>query len=184
MEDNAIIELYWQRNERAIAETKNKYARLILHTAGGILGSPQDREEIENDTYLRVWNSVPNDRPARFSAYLVKIARRLSIDRFRGQSAEKRGGTEYEIALDELESCTTDGDNPADEAQANQLSAAIDIFLEQLEQRTRQIFVLRYFYAETIRTIAEKTGKTENNVKVILSRTRKRLKEYLEQEGF
>ena len=184
MGDAEIIELYWQRNESAITETKNKYARLILRIAGSILNSPQDLEEIENDTYLRVWNAVPEDRPTHFSAYLSKIARRLSIDLFRKQNAEKRSVTEYAISLEELEYCITDGANPETEAQANQLAAAIDRFLEQQNRRNRQVFVLRYFYAESIRTIAKTTGLSDNHVKVILSRTRKELKTYLEQEGF
>ena len=184
MEDNDIIQLYWERSENAIAETKKKYSRFLFHIAGSILWNRQDMEEAENDTYLRVWDAVPPDRPSHFPAYLAKIMRRICIDTYRRQSADKRGRCEYAVSLDELEECVPGGGDPADEAQVKTLSRDIDRFLDSLPQRERYIFVRRYFYAESINEIAVRTHLTQNNVKVILSRIRKSLKSFLEWEGY
>ncbi len=184
MEDNDIIQLYWNRNEKAITETQNKYSRFLFHIAGAILSDRQDIEEAENDTYLRVWNAVPTDRPAHFPAYLAKIMRRICIDKYRRQTAGKRGKSEYAVSLDELEECIPGSGDPADEAQLHVLSRAIDRFLDSLPQRERYIFVRRYFYAESINEIAEHTKLTQNNIKVILTRSRKHLRSFLEQEGY
>ena len=184
MEDNEIIELFWRRDENAIRQTQNKYARFLIHIASGILQDRQDMEEAENDTYLRVWNAIPPDRPSYFPAYLAKIMRRICIDIFRKKSAEKRGQNEYASSLDELEECVSGGSDPVDEAQAHALSAAIDRFLDSLSQRDRYLFLHRYFYAESIWEIASKTHLTENNIRVILYRTRQSLKVFLSQEGY
>ena len=184
MEDQDIIRLYWERNETAISETKNKYSRFLFHIAGAILQNRQDMEEAENDTYLRVWNAVPTDRPSHFSAYLAKIMRRICIDIYRLQSADKRGGTEYAVSLEELEECLPGGNDPAEEAQQHALSQYIDRFLDALPMRERYIFIRRYFYAESIKEIAEKLNMTQSNVKVILSRTRQHLKSFLTEEGY
>ena len=184
MEDNDIIQLYWDRSEKAITETQNKYSRFLLHIAAGILQNKQDMEEAENDTYLRVWNAVPTDRPSHFPAYLAKIMRGICIDTYRRQTADKRGRCEYAVSLDELEECVSGNGDIADEVQMQTLTRNIDRFLDLLPQRERYVFVRRYFYAESTNEIAERIQLTQNNVKVILSRTRKRLKSFLEQEGY
>lgn len=184
MEDNDIVQLYWERNEKAISETKNKYSRFLFHIANAILQNQQDMEEAENDTYLRVWNAIPTDRPSHFSAYLAKIMRRICIDIFRRQSADKRGAIEYAVALAELEECVPGGGDPAEEAQLQALSKDIDRFLDALPMRERYIFVRRYFFADSINEIAEALHITQSNVKVILSRTRHNLKTYLIMEGY
>ncbi len=184
MEDNDIIQLYWDRCEKAITETKNKYSRFLFHIAGAILQNRQDMEEAENETYLRVWNAVPADRPSHFSAYLAKIMRRICIDTYRKQSAEKRGASEYTVSLEELEECVPGGGDPADEAQLRALSQDIDRFLDTLPNRDRYIFIRRYFYAESINEIADSLHLTQSNVKVILSRTRQKLRSFLIREGY
>ena len=184
MEDNDIIQLYWDRNEKAIAETQNKYSRFLFHIACAILSDRQDMEEAENDTYLRTWNAIPTDRPARFPAYLAKIMRHICIDTYRRQAAGKRGKSEYAVSLDELAECIPGSGDPAEEVQMRSLSHDIDRFLDSLPQRERYIFVRRYFYAESINEIADGAQLSPNNVKVILSRIRKRLRSFLEQEGY
>ena len=184
MEDKDIIQLYWDRCEKAITETKNKYSRFLFHIAGSILQNKQDMEEAENDTYLRVWNAVPTDRPVHFPAYLAKIMRRICIDTYRKQSTDKRGKCEYAVSLDELEECVPGSGDPADEAQIHALSHNIDLFLDTLPSRDRYIFIRRYFYAESIKEIAENLHLTQANVKVILSRTRQKLKSFLIREGY
>lgn len=184
MDDTKIIELFWERNEKAITETQKKYHNFLIKIANSVLGNTLDCEEAVNDTYMRVWNSVPSDRPNIFSAYLAKITRRLSIDKFRKLSAEKRGSGEYTYSLDELNECVTDGINPQSDAEMSELTKKINNFLAGLNKRSRDIFVQRYFYFFSIRDIAEKFEITENNAKVILLRTRKELKEYLQSEGY
>jgi len=184
MEDERIISLFWERNERAIRETQKKYHFFLYKMANAVLGNREDCEEAVNDTYLRVWQSIPTDKPNVFPAYLAKITRRLSIDVFRKKNAEKRGSGEYLYSLSELEDCVTDGGNPSGEAEMKELTTAINTFLEKLEKRERDIFVQRYFYFHTIREISESVALMESNVKVILSRTRKDLKEYLITEGY
>ena len=184
MEDSEIIALYWQRNEKAIAETKKKYSHFLTHIARSVLHDPQDAEEAENDTLLHVWNAIPPDAPANFTAYLAKIVRRISIDAYRRKIAVKRGKSEYAVALDELQECVPGTSDPAHEAEMRQLSKDIDRFLDMLDPRDRDIFVLRYFYTESIKTISARTGHTGNHVSVILSRLRKSLKSFLIEEGY
>ena len=184
MEDRDIVALYLQRNEKAILHTQKKYGSFLKGFAKGFLGNAQDAQETENDTYLRAWNAIPPDTPERLRPYLAKIARRLCIDKIRNNTAEKRGGGAYIESLDELKDCVTDGVSPADAAEANALKSAIDSFLETLDERQRNIFVQRYFYAYSISLIADYHKITENNVKVILFRLRGALKNHLVQEGF
>ncbi|MCH5198548.1 MAG: sigma-70 family RNA polymerase sigma factor [Oscillospiraceae bacterium] len=184
MDDLEIIELFWNRNEKAINETQKKYNSFLMRIANAVLGNPLDCEEAVNDTYLRVWDSVPSDRPGIFSAYLAKITRCLSIDTFRKLSAKKRGSGEYVYSLDELNECVTDGKNPQSEAEMKELTEKINCFLSEQNKRNRDIFIQRYFYFFSIRNIAEHFAISENNVKIILSRIRKELKEYLQTEGY
>ncbi len=184
MQDNDIVALYLQRNEKAIFHTQKKYGTFLRGFAKGFLGNAQDAQETENDTYLRAWNAIPPDTPERLRPYLAKIARRLCIDMIRKNTAVKRGGGTYIESLDELKDCATDGSSPADAAETNALKSAINSFLETLDERQRNIFVQRYFYAYPISKIADHHKITENNVKVILHRLRGTLKNYLIQEGF
>lgn len=184
MEDRRIIDLYFARSEQAITETSNKYGNYCYTIAQNILRSPPDAEECVNDTWLRAWNSMPPQKPSRLRLFLGKITRNLSVDRFRRYSSEKRGGGETALALEELSQCADSGANPADAAEMQELEAAVGKFLTSLPDRERGIFLRRYFYVEKTAVIAKRFGLKETNVRLILSRTRQKLKEFLQKEGF
>ena len=183
MEDAQIIDLYWARNQNAVKETQTKYAKFLQKIAYAVLFNFEDSEEAVNDTYLKVWNAIPQDRPEIFSSYLAKIVRRTAIDLYRRLHAAKRA-CEYELMLDELEESVTDGADPADEVQMHSLSQTIDRFLEDYPKQQQILFVKRYFYCQSVQEIADDCGMSQSNVKTSLFRMRGKLKDFLIQEGY
>ncbi|MCQ2409798.1 MAG: sigma-70 family RNA polymerase sigma factor [Clostridia bacterium] len=183
MDDKKIIKLFWDRNEQAISETDNKYGRYCRTVAINILGNTEDASECVNDTYLKTWNSLPPHRPERLSVFLGKIVRNLSFDRYSYNTAQKRGGSQTEAVLDELEECIPAG-NTEDECDERMLTSELNSFLGELKKRERDVFVSRYWYAERISDIALGMNMTENSVSVMLNRTRKKLCVYLAKRGY
>ena len=184
MEDREIVNLYWERNTSAIKETDTKYGGYCKAIAKNILGNHEDAEECVNDTYLNTWNSIPPNRPNVLSTYLGKITRNLSFDRFRRRHAEKRGGGEIELILDELGECVSDTDSVEQEVEKKELVRAINRYLDTLTQEKCSIFLCRYWYAIPVSEIAARFGMSEGNVSVTLNRIRHQLKNYLEERGY
>lgn len=186
MEDEGIISLYWQRSDQAITETQTKYGRLLRSISFGILKSHEDAEECENDTYLRTWNVIPPQRPAVFSAFLSKIVRNLSLDRYDSLHAGKRGNGEVPALLDELAECLPDEEenNPAAGIEQQELTRLINDYLGTLSEDTRTLFLRRYWFGDSIQDIVKETGSGTSKVKMRLLRARKGLKEVLEQSGY
>ncbi len=184
MEDSQIIRLYWQRNTDAIKETDRKYGAYCFAIANNILRSAQDSEECVNDTWLSVWDAVPPQKPKVFRMFLAKITRNLSINRYCSRGAQKRGGGETALVLEELRECISDKTDVAGEYEAKELGKAISAFAGSLPARECSIFLRRYFFTESVAQIAKRYGITENNTSVILSRTRSKLKAHLIREGF
>ncbi|MBQ8263623.1 MAG: sigma-70 family RNA polymerase sigma factor [Oscillospiraceae bacterium] len=185
MTDARIIELYFERDERAISETDRKYGPYCRSIAYNILFSKEDSEECVNDTYLRAWTSMPPQRPNILSAFLAKICRGLSIDRWRRDRAEKRGGGETALALDELEYCIPAGSgDPADELELRELQKLYARFISSLSTTERRVFLCRYWYMDSIKSIAHRFGFTEAKVTSMLHRTRERFRAVLEKEGY
>lgn len=182
MEDNQIIELYWQRSENAIAETSNKYSRLLLSISLNILGDYSDAEECENDTYVAAWNAIPPTRPNVFSAFLSKIIRNISINRYEYNKAKKRNN-EYDLILSELEECVASSMLVEDCYAAGEISELINDFLKTQKQETRVIFVRRYWYADSVKDIANRMKISESKVKTVLFRVRGQLQQFLEERG-
>ena len=179
--DIRIIELYFERSEAAISATEEKYGKYCRTVAYNVLFSREDAEECVNDAYLRVWNSVPPERPVNFKAFLAKIVRNLSLDRYFKNKAKKR--SQYtESAFDELAECLPDR-RDASLSDDVALRDAINSFLESLPKETRIIFMQRYWYFLSIAEIAKRLGIGESKVKVTLSRTRKKFREHLLNEG-
>ena len=145
MDDCTIVDLYWQRSPQAIYETQTKYAHYCFSIASNILPLREDAEESVNDTYMAAWNAMPPNRPAVLSTFLGKLTRRISIDRWRKLSADKRGGGTLPLALEELESCIPDRSDPAAEVEALDLAATISKFLNTLPFTERSVFLMRYF---------------------------------------
>ncbi len=179
MEDERIIDLYWQRSEEAIRQTDKKYGRFCISVAGRILDSREDVQECVSDTYLQTWNSLPPQRPAYFRAFLGKITRNLALNRFAHNRAQKRYSG-FELILEEYAQCADLERLPLEDEYV--LGQALNHFLEQLPSQTRIIFLQRYWYACSVKEIAADLGLSQGNVKVILHRTREKLKAFLERE--
>ena len=178
MEDLQIIELYWQRNESAINESRTKYCGYCSAIANNILHSAEDTEECVNDTWFRAWNTMPPEKPGRLAVFLGRITRNLAIDRYRRDRSQKYGGGQTELCLDELGECIGE-DSPIEDRLA--LRELLNSFLYNLPDKNR--FLLRYWYMMPIAEIAKRNDISEGAVKMILQRVRNKLKDYLEQEG-
>ena len=183
MEDCDIIELYWQRDQGAIQETADKYGGYLWNITWNILRCHGDAEECVNDTYLRTWNAIPPARPSAFRAWLGRIARNLSLDRWKQLRTQKRGGDTTEILLGELDDCVPAPHGTEKAMEDREIAALISAFLRGLPGEARVIFLRRYWYGESVADIAEKQGCGQGKVKSTLFRTRKALRAYLEQEG-
>lgn len=182
MEDQAIIDLYFARSDQAIRETQDKYGRMLRSIAYGILKSLEDAEECENDTYLKTWNAIPPQRPSVFSAFLSKITRNLSLDRYDELHAQKRGSGEVPALLDELAECLPAGGEVSSHLEEEELSGVINAFLKELKPDARNIFLRRYWFGDSVQEIAEKGGFGASKVKMSLSRSRKALEKVLEEK--
>ena len=183
MEDSQIVELYWQKNADAISETAGKYGAYCFAIAENILHNTEDSEECVNDTWLHAWNTIPPQKPNVLRIFLAKITRNLSFNRFNARNAEKRGGGEIALVLDELGECIGGTDTEA-AFEAKELRQCIRNFVRILPERDGNVLVRRYFFAEPVADIAKRYGLSENNVMVILSRTRRKLRTYLLKEGY
>lgn len=182
MEDGRIIDLYWGRGQEAIVQTERKYGRYCGKIAQNILFDRQDVEECLNDTWLRAWNSMPEERPEILSAFLGAITRNLSLDRYRRKYAKKRGAGETPFVFDELRECAG-GDEPSACVERRELAESIDRFLGEMKVDHRVIFVRRYWYLDSVADIAARAGCSESRVKSSLFRSRKKLRAHLEREG-
>lgn len=183
MDDIRIIDLYWARDEAALAETAQKYGKYCHYIAFQILHDDLDSEECVNDTYLKAWNTMPPKRPHVLSTFLGKITRNLALNRYEADHAKKRGGDQYPLVLDELGECVPDESTSSDMTDEIVIRHMLNRFLSGLPAQKRRIFVRRYWYLGSIQEIAEEYGVSEENVKVILHRERKELKELLEKGG-
>lgn len=184
MEDNDIIQLFFDRDENAIKETSLKYGNYCSSIAGNILKNREDVEECVNDTYLKVWNVIPPNRPTMFKAFIGRITRNISFNLYKKMNTDKRGNGQMPIILDELAECVSDGNDTYQEFEYVELIRTIDSFLEKLPQEKRVMFVRRYWHSDSITDIAKRCGVSENSVSVSLHRLRRRLYNYLIERGF
>ena len=183
MHDEEIVALYLERNEIAIKETERKYGGYCMTIAHNILGSFQDSQECVNDTYMRVWGSIPPNRPTSLRAFAGKITRFLALNMYEKLSAKKRGNGTVALVLDELSECIPDTDANTDITQEFIIPDAVNAFLESLPEQNRNIFVRRYWYMSSVKDIAAEYGLGESKVKMCLMRMRNELKGQLEKEG-
>ncbi len=181
MDDSKIVDLYWARDEAAISESDRKYGRMLSSLSYSLLSSREDAEECVNDTYIGAWNSMPTARPDHLGAFLSKITRRISIDRFRRRHTERRGGIDNLCA--ELSECIPDRDSSLFDDDSERIRDVINSFLYSKDAEKRAIFILRYFYSKSIEEISLKVGAGESKVKTTLHRLRSELKVRLEEEG-
>ena len=183
MEDARIIDLYWERSEAAITETSAKYGKYCYAIAYNILSDSQDADESVNDTYLKAWDSIPPQRPTILSAFLGKITRRISIDKWRSRNAEKRGGGEIIFALDELSECVPSTSNVENAVETAELERVIDSFVMSLPAVERRVFICRYWYLDSVSEICQQFSFSHGKVTMMLHRTRAKLLSCLKKEG-
>lgn len=183
MQDDQIIDLYWSRDEQAITESQRSYGSYCHSIAFHILYDRDDADECVNDTWLRAWNAMPPSRPSRLALFLGTITRNLSLDRWKGKRAMKRGSGEMMLALDELAECVPDKNSTEDAVETAELERLLNEFLHTLPERDCNVFLRRYWYVEEYNDIAKRYDMKLNTVKTSLFRTRRRLKTLLEKEG-
>lgn len=183
MDDQKIVELYWARDEEAIRHTADRYGQYCYAIAYNILSVREDSEECVNDTYLDAWNSMPPHKPSILSAFLGKITRRIAIDRWRENHAQKRGGGEMALALDELSECIASPHNVHHEVETAEVAAQVQRFLNTLPDTERRVFVCRYWHMESVEALASRFCFGQSKVKSMLHRTRIKLKKHLQEEG-
>ncbi len=183
MKDTEIIELYWNRDEAAIAATADTYGSYCYCIAYNILNNNEDAEECVNDTWHNAWNSIPPHRPDRLSTYLGKLTRNLALNRYKLLTTQKRGGGQVELALSELEGCIPAQQDVEQVLDEMVLVSALDKFLYAQPRTERNIFVGRYWYLYSIQELAESYRMSESKVASLLYRMRRKLKLHLEKEG-
>lgn len=182
MTDHEMIDLFFERSERAITELIAKYGAAVKAVASNILRNAQDVEECTNDTYLQVWNSIPPKRPEYLGAYVCRIARNVSLDRYHANTAQKRNSF-YDTALEELEDTIPALDTVESEYEARELRVYLNRFLQAQSRDDRYLFLRRYWYGDGIRQIADTMGITPHKASVRLFRLRQKLQTYLQKEG-
>lgn len=184
IEDEKIVELFFERSEQGIRELDIKYGKVCRKLSYNILNSRQDAEECVNDAYLGAWNAIPPARPRPLLAYICKIVRNISLKTYYKKEAAKRSST-YSIAMEELDACIEDQNTVETEIEARELARVIESFLDTLTAENRVIFMRRYWFSDTYQDIAGFVGLTEKNISVRLTRIRQKLKNYLaEREVF
>ncbi|MBO4392117.1 MAG: RNA polymerase sigma factor [Clostridia bacterium] len=185
MDDSKIVDLYFSRDEEAIAETKRKYGTKLRAAANRILNDAQSAEECENDTYMRAWNLIPPNEPRTYLfAFLGKITRHLAIDICRKRDSEKRSAVFRELTEELSECIPSSGMSVEETAENSELAEAINSFLDCHSSEQQNVFVRRYWFFDTVPEISRRYGFTQSKVKMILSRMRAELRDYLERKGF
>lgn len=182
IDDERIIELFFERSEEAIQELDNKYSKVCHRLSYNIVNNRQDAEECVNDAYLGAWNAIPPEKPDPLLTYLCKIVRNISLKMYYRKEAAKRSST-YTIAMEEIEACTASPNTVETEFEARELARIIESFLDTLTVENRVIFMRRYWFSDSCKDIAGLVGLTEKNITVRLTRIRQKMKRYLIEKG-
>ena len=181
LEDYKIVDMYWARTEDAIRQTDIKYGRMLTGISSALVPTVQDAEECVSDTYVAAWNSMPDERPIYLGAFLSKIVRRISVDKYRREHSQKRGGADN--LIDELTECIPAETDLQTEYDNRRLAELLNVFLRSLDEQKRTIFVRRYFFSDSVLAISQMLGISEGKTKTVLHRTRNELRKFLEGEG-
>lgn len=182
MDDSKIIDLFFERSEQAIIELSSKYGKVFMKISMNILNDVRDAEECVNDSYLGVWNAIPPDRPNPLLAYVCRIVRNISINRYKYNNAKKRR-TNYGVCLDELDYCLNSFGSIEDGIETSVLSLYIEEFLESLDEVNRMIFIRRFWYMDSYKDIAKAASLKEGTIRVRIMRVKSDLENYLEKKG-
>lgn len=184
MEDREIVNLYWDRNERAIKETAAKYGRYCYKIAYNILLNKEDADESVNDTYFKTWECIPPHFPEALAVFVGKITRRISLNKWRSKTRRKRGGGQVNLALEELDEFISDENDVEKAVEHKELLHTINDFLGALPATERDLFVCRYWFFASIQELSRKFAFSESKTKSMLFRTREKLKVCLKKEGY
>ncbi len=182
MTDEEIIDLFFERSEQAISELAEKHGPAVNRVAFNILGDPEDAKECVNDTWLGAWNSIPPQRPSPLRTYVCRIARNLATKKYHASLAQKRN-SRYDVALDELAECIPDSSSVEDYAEAVELAAIIDRFLDTLSYEDKFLFMRRYWFADSLADAAKMAGMSYGTAAVRLHRVKEKLRKQLLKEG-
>ncbi len=180
IDDEQIIELYWQRNENAIQETDKKYGQFLFRIAYNILHDRLDCEECQNDTYLDVWKAIPPTRPTVFPAFITKIMRRIALDRYKEKTAKRRIPSEYTVSMEDIKDTLHSNETVDSEYAAEELGKIISDYVRSLSDRQRYIFIDRFYLAEPVETIASDLAISVPTVYREIDKIKQGLKTYLE----
>lgn len=183
MTDSEIVDMYFRRDEEAIRLTHERYGSYCRSIAFGILRSHEDAQECENDACAAAWNAIPPSRPEVLRTFMGKLVRNISLKRLRERIAMKRGGGRTAAALEELEECVPSGYSIDEKTDSAEIVHVINVFLDSLSDDERRIFICRYWYLDSIASIADRFGFGQSKVKMTLKRTRDKLRSVLEKEG-
>ena len=181
--DEQIIELYWQRNEAAIQETDKKYGKLLYSIAYNILKNDCDCEECQSDTYLKTWNAIPPSRPAVFPAFVCKIMRFVSINRYKEKKVKRNIPSELTVSMDELYDTLKSDKTAEEQYEAEEVGKIISEYVRCLSKKNQYIFVGRFYMLDSVDSIANELGMSASNVYKALNRIKQGLKCYLEKNG-
>lgn len=184
LQDDDIIQLYWERDETAITATDDKYGRYLYTIAYNILHDKMDCEECLNDTYLGTWNRIPPERPNVFQVFLSRITRNIAVDKYRKKTAGKRIPTEMTVCLNELDDCIPAIDTLEQQYYSGEIANIINNYLKTLSQRALTIFICRYYFSDSIASIAAMFNVNQSTIFRTLTKIREGLKERLKQEGY
>lgn len=182
MDDAQIVTLYWARREEAIEESVRRYDGLCRHVIGTVLTDEQDAQECLNDVWNAAWNAMPPHRPEKLAPFLAKLARRAALHRLRTQTAQKRGGGEASLALEELAECLPCDGDTQHTVEQQELIRAVNVFLAELGKQERRVFLCRYWYFDSVADIARRFHWSESRVKMTCKRARQKLVAYLQKE--
>ncbi len=182
--DEKIVELYWQREEKAIEYTEEKYGRYLYTIAYNIVHNRPDCEECLNDTYLGTWNSIPPTRPKAFQAFISKIMRNVAVRKFRRNNADKRIPSSMTVSLEEMDDCVAYNSSVDEEYAIRELTRILNKYLSELPERDATVFISRYYYSDSLEEISEMLGVSERTVSRMLLKLRQDLKQLLEEEGY
>lgn len=183
MEDFQIVELFLQREEEALSQTKTKYGKRLRSLAFGMVQDLQTAEECENDTYLQAWNAIPPHEPKTYLyPFLARITRHIALDHCRRNNTQKRSAQIIQLST-ELEQCIPASGNTEFQMEQERVQAVLNDFLRGLKSIQRKVFLRRYWYLESIEEIAQYFGFTQSKVKSMLYRIRNKLRNNLEKEG-
>ena len=183
MDDQEIIARFFARDEEGLTAARARYEPYCAAVARSLLNDPRDQEECLSDTWLRAWNAIPPQRPRSLGAFLAKITRNLAINRLRDGNAQRRGGGQVPLALEELGECVSLEGSPEGELDRQAAEEALNRFLDGLPPLQREVFIRRYWYLDSIEDIARRAGWSKSRVTTTLHRLRVRLRAHLIQEG-